>query len=169
MLFDLLSTASERQKPIVTTNLAFERRTDVLGSERLAGAALDRLARRCHFPHPKDDSCRLRDTRRRAVTSDWPVLYTPSLRPLAASEWIPVSPSDRLSTAHCKTIRWAFTDSRESFPCCDRSRRTSSRKASWKSGKLAGGPLSQRRPGRAQELSNRKMLMGTGQEPCIQE
>ena len=74
MLFDLLSTASERQRPIVTTNLAFERRTDVLGSERLAGAALDRLARRCHFPHPKDDSCRLRDTRRRAVTSDWPVL-----------------------------------------------------------------------------------------------
>ena len=74
MLFDLLSTASERQRPIVTTNLAFERRTDVLGSERLAGAALDRLARRCHFPHSKDDSCRQRDTRRRAVTSDWPVL-----------------------------------------------------------------------------------------------
>jgi hypothetical protein len=38
---------------MVTTNLPFENRTKVLGSERLTGAALDRLADRRHILETK--------------------------------------------------------------------------------------------------------------------
>jgi len=53
LLFDVLSTAYERQSLIVTTNLPFEQWTEVLGSERLTGAALDRLTHRCHILEAK--------------------------------------------------------------------------------------------------------------------
>ena len=43
LLFDVVSTAYERTSVVVTTNLPFEQWTEVLGSERLTGAALDRL------------------------------------------------------------------------------------------------------------------------------
>jgi len=49
----------------VTTNLPFERWTEVLGSKRLTGAALGRLTRRCHILEAKGESFRLRDARRR--------------------------------------------------------------------------------------------------------
>ena len=49
LLFDVISTAYERTSPIVTTNLPFESWTEVLGSERLTGATLDRLTHRCHI------------------------------------------------------------------------------------------------------------------------
>jgi hypothetical protein len=39
--------------------------TEVLGSERLTGAALDRLTHRCHILEAKGESFRLRDARRR--------------------------------------------------------------------------------------------------------
>ena len=47
LLFDVISTAYERTSPIVTTNLPFENSVEVLGSERLTGATLDRLTHRC--------------------------------------------------------------------------------------------------------------------------
>ncbi|MEX0669201.1 MAG: ATP-binding protein [Pirellulales bacterium] len=65
LLFDVLSTAYERQSLIVTTNLPFEQWTEVLGSERLTGAALDRLTHRCHILEGKGESFRLRNARRR--------------------------------------------------------------------------------------------------------
>ena len=65
LLFDVLSTASERQSLIVATNLPFEQWTEVLGSERLTGAALDGLTHRCHILEAKGESFRLRDARRR--------------------------------------------------------------------------------------------------------
>jgi DNA replication protein DnaC len=65
LLFDVLSTAYERVSLIVTTNLPFEHWTEVLGSERLTGAALDRLTHRCHILQAKGESYRLRDARRR--------------------------------------------------------------------------------------------------------
>jgi hypothetical protein len=43
LLFDVIATAYERNSLIVTTNLPFENWTEVLGSERLNGVALDRL------------------------------------------------------------------------------------------------------------------------------
>ena len=65
LLFDVISTAYERTSVIVTTNLPFEQWTEVLGSERLTGAVLDRLTHRCHILEATGQSYRLRDARRR--------------------------------------------------------------------------------------------------------
>jgi DNA replication protein DnaC len=65
LLFDVISTAYERTSVIVTTNLPFERWSEVLGCERLTGAALDRLTHRCHIIECNGDSYRLKDAKRR--------------------------------------------------------------------------------------------------------
>ena len=65
LLFDVIATAYERNSVIVTTNLPFENWTEVLGSERLTGAALDRLTHRCHILETKGESYRLQDAKRR--------------------------------------------------------------------------------------------------------
>jgi len=65
LLFDIISTAYERTSLIVTTNLPFENWTEVLGSERLVGATLDRLTHRCHILEATGESYRLQDARRR--------------------------------------------------------------------------------------------------------
>jgi DNA replication protein DnaC len=65
LLFDVISTAYERTSLIVTTNLPFENWTEVLGSERLTGATLDRLTHRCHILEMQGDSYRLREAKRR--------------------------------------------------------------------------------------------------------
>jgi DNA replication protein DnaC len=49
----------------VTTNLLFENWTEVLGSERLTGAALDRLTHRRHMLETKGESHRLQEAKRR--------------------------------------------------------------------------------------------------------
>ena len=65
LLFDVISTAYERTSVVVTTNLPFEQWPEVLGSERLTGAALDRLTHRSHILESGGESYRLRDARRR--------------------------------------------------------------------------------------------------------
>ena len=60
----MISTAYERQSVIVTTNLPFGQWTEVLGSERLTGAVLDRLTHRCHILEATGESYRLQDARR---------------------------------------------------------------------------------------------------------
>jgi DNA replication protein DnaC len=65
LLFDVIATAYERQSLIVTSNLPFENWTEVLGSERLTGAALDRLTHRCHILETRGESYRLQDAKRR--------------------------------------------------------------------------------------------------------
>ena len=65
LLFDVISSAYERTSVIVTTNLAFARWVEVLGSERLTGAALDRLTHRCHILECNGESYRLKDAQRR--------------------------------------------------------------------------------------------------------
>ena len=65
LLFDVISTSYERTSVIVTTNLPFERWTEVLGNERLVGATLDRLTHRCHLLEATGESYRLREARRR--------------------------------------------------------------------------------------------------------
>ncbi len=65
LLFDIVSTAYERTSLIVTTNLPFENWTEVLGSERLTGATLDRLTHRCHILETRGESYRLREAKRR--------------------------------------------------------------------------------------------------------
>jgi DNA replication protein DnaC len=66
LLFDVISTAYERTSMIVTTNLPFESWTEVLGSERLTGATLDRLTHRCRIIETKGESYRLHDAKTRA-------------------------------------------------------------------------------------------------------
>jgi DNA replication protein DnaC len=70
LLFDVIGTAYERHSLAVTTNLSFENWTEVLGSERLTGAALDRLTHRCHILETKGESYRLKDARRRRRSHD---------------------------------------------------------------------------------------------------
>ena len=65
LLFDIISTAYERQSLMVTTNLPFESWTEVLLSERLTGATLDRLTHRCHIIETRGESYRLQDAKRR--------------------------------------------------------------------------------------------------------
>jgi DNA replication protein DnaC len=65
LLFDVISTAYERTSMIVTTNLPFESWTEVLGSERLTGATLDRLTHRCRIIETKGESYRLHDAKTR--------------------------------------------------------------------------------------------------------
>ena len=66
LLFDVVSPAYERTSIIVTTNRPFEQWPEVLGSERLTGAVLDRLTHRCHILESSGESYRLKDVRRRA-------------------------------------------------------------------------------------------------------
>ena len=65
LLFDVISMAYERSSVIVTTNLPFEEWTEVLGSERLTGATLDRLTHRCTIVETGKQSYRLQEARRR--------------------------------------------------------------------------------------------------------
>ena len=65
LLFEVVSRAYERTSLIVTTNLPFEAWTEVLGSERLTGALLDRMTHRVHTLEANGESYRLRDARKR--------------------------------------------------------------------------------------------------------
>jgi DNA replication protein DnaC len=65
LLFDVISTAYERTSLIVTSNLPFESWTEVLGSERLTGATLDRLTHRCQIIETRGESYRLHDAKGR--------------------------------------------------------------------------------------------------------
>ena len=65
LLFDVIATAYERTSVVLTTNLPFENWTEVLGSDRLTGAALDRLTHRCHIVELAGESYRLQDANRR--------------------------------------------------------------------------------------------------------
>ena len=78
LLFDVISTAYERTSLIVTTNLPFENWTEVLGSERLTGATLDRLTHRCRIIETKvratgsrDAKARTRRTTAKTHTNPW--------------------------------------------------------------------------------------------------
>jgi DNA replication protein DnaC len=65
LLFDVVGRAYERASLIVTTNLPFEQWTEVLGSERLTGAMLDRLTHRVHILEVNGPSYRLQDAKAR--------------------------------------------------------------------------------------------------------
>ena len=65
LLFELVSRAYERTSLIVTSNLPFENWTEVMGSERLTGALLDRLTHRVHILEANGESYRLRQSRQR--------------------------------------------------------------------------------------------------------
>jgi DNA replication protein DnaC len=66
LLFEVVSRAYERQSLLVTTNIPFENWTEILGSERLTGALLDRLTHRVHILEANGESYRLRHAKKRA-------------------------------------------------------------------------------------------------------
>lgn len=72
LLFDVIGTAYERTSVILTTNLPFENWTEVLGSERLTGAALDRITHRCQIIETTGESYRLQDAKRRRRSAPTP-------------------------------------------------------------------------------------------------
>jgi len=69
LLFEVVSRAYERTSVIVTTNLPFEQWTEVMGSERLTGALLDRLTHHVHILEANGESYRLRQSRSKAGKS----------------------------------------------------------------------------------------------------
>ncbi len=65
LLFDVVSRAYERQSLVVTTNLPFESWVEVMGTERLTAALLDRLTHRVNILEANGESYRLQDAKKR--------------------------------------------------------------------------------------------------------
>ena len=65
LLFEMLSQRYERGSTMITSNLPFAEWTEVLGSERLTGALLDRLTHHVHILEMNGDSYRLKQSRRK--------------------------------------------------------------------------------------------------------
>ena len=65
MLFEIFSLRYERGATLVTSNLPFHEWTEVLGSERLTGALLDRLTHHVHILEMNGESCRLKESKRK--------------------------------------------------------------------------------------------------------
>src|ERR1700732_3845156 len=58
LLFEMLSQRYERGSTLITSNLPFQEWTEILGSERLTGALLDRLTHHVHLPEMTGGSYR---------------------------------------------------------------------------------------------------------------
>src|SRR6201998_3410797 len=69
LLFEMLSQRYELGSTLITSNLPFQEWTEVLGSERLTGALLDRLAHHVHILEMNRDSYRLKQSRRKRTPS----------------------------------------------------------------------------------------------------
>ncbi len=65
LLFEVFSQRYERGSTLVTSNLPFDEWTEILGSERLTGALLDRLTDRVHILECNGESYRLKQSRSR--------------------------------------------------------------------------------------------------------
>jgi DNA replication protein DnaC len=63
LLFEVLSQRYERSATLVTSNLPFNEWTEVLGSERLTGALLDRLTHHVHILEMNGPSYRLQHSK----------------------------------------------------------------------------------------------------------
>jgi DNA replication protein DnaC len=63
LLFEVFSLRYERGSTLVTSNLPFQEWTEVLGSERLTGALLDRLTHHVHILEMNGESYRLKQSK----------------------------------------------------------------------------------------------------------
>ena len=63
LLFEVFSQRYERGSTMVTSNLPFQEWTEVLGSERLTGALLDRLTHHVHILEMNGESYRLKQSK----------------------------------------------------------------------------------------------------------
>ena len=124
LLFDVISSAYERTSLIVTTNLPFENWVEVLGSERLTGATLDRLTHRCHILECNGQSYRRR--RQAKTTPERPgdrhrrrgSRLTARRRPVPGENLPPDPPpwGNRLRRFP-HTPSWGFFPSNQEAPC----------------------------------------------------
>ena len=64
LLFEVFNQRYERGSTLLTSNLPFNEWTEVLGSERLTGALLDRLTHHVHILEMNGDSYRLKQSKR---------------------------------------------------------------------------------------------------------
>jgi len=64
LLFEVLSQRYERAATLVTSNLPFNEWTEILGSERLTGALLDRLTHHVHILEMNGPSYRLKESKK---------------------------------------------------------------------------------------------------------
>ena len=64
LLFEILSQRYERSTTFITSNLPFNEWTEILGSERLTGALLDRLTHHVHILEMNGSSYRLLQSKR---------------------------------------------------------------------------------------------------------
>jgi DNA replication protein DnaC len=78
LLFEVFSQRYERGATLVTSNLPFDEWTEILGSERLTGALLDRLTHHVHILEMNGESYRLAQSKRRRRTADAPLHPKPS-------------------------------------------------------------------------------------------
>jgi len=78
LLFEVFSQRYERGSTLVTSNLPFDEWTEILGSERLTGALLDRLTHHVHILEMNGESYRLAQSKRRRRTADAPLHPKPS-------------------------------------------------------------------------------------------
>ena len=69
LLFEVFSQRYERGSTLVTSNLPFQEWTEVLGSERLTGALLDRLTHHVHILEMNGESYRLKQSKRKRATT----------------------------------------------------------------------------------------------------
>ncbi|HEY6306273.1 MAG TPA: IS21-like element helper ATPase IstB [Candidatus Angelobacter sp.] len=65
LLFEVFSQRYERTSTLVTSNLPFQEWTEVMGSERLTGALLDRLTHHVHILEMNGESYRLKQSKRK--------------------------------------------------------------------------------------------------------
>ena len=63
LLFEVLSQRYESSSTLVTSNLPFPEWTEILGSERLTGALLDRLTHHVHILEMNGPSYRLKESK----------------------------------------------------------------------------------------------------------
>jgi len=64
LLFEVFSQRYEQSSTLVTSNLPFNEWTEILGSERMTGALLDRLTHHVHILEMNGDSFRLKQSKR---------------------------------------------------------------------------------------------------------
>jgi DNA replication protein DnaC len=65
LLFEFFAERYKQGSIFMTTNLPFEQWTEVLGSQRLTGALLDRLTHRAHILEMNGESYRFKESMRR--------------------------------------------------------------------------------------------------------
>jgi DNA replication protein DnaC len=66
LLFEVFSQRYERGAILVTSNLPFDKWTEVFGSERLTGALLDRLTHHVHILEMNGESFRLKQSKNKS-------------------------------------------------------------------------------------------------------